>query len=75
MKAMESPHRLIVFGFGEQRYGLPLSSIEHPARIVEITPSPNAPAIVLGVINVQGRLIPVVNVRRRFCLPARADSL
>jgi purine-binding chemotaxis protein CheW len=75
MKAMETPHQLVVFTLGQQRYGLPLSSVERAARIVEITPLPNAPEIVLGVINVQGRLMPVVNLRHRFRLPERADSL
>jgi purine-binding chemotaxis protein CheW len=71
MTAMETPHQLVVFTLGEQRYGLVLSSVERAARIVEITPLPNAPEIVLGIINVQGRLIPVVNLRRRFRLPER----
>src|SRR5258708_24469384 len=69
MTAMGAQHPLVVFTLGEQRYGLPLSSVERAVRIVEITPLPNGPDIVLGVINVQGRLIPVVNLRRRFSLP------
>lgn len=75
MTAMEAPHQLVVFTLGEQRYGLPLSSVERAARIVEITPLPNAPEIVLGVINVQGRLMAVVNLRRRFRLPEREVAL
>jgi purine-binding chemotaxis protein CheW len=43
--------------------------------MVEITPVPHIPAITLGVINAQGRIIPVVNIRKRFCLPARAPHL
>jgi purine-binding chemotaxis protein CheW len=42
---------------------------------VEITPVPQIPEIVLGVINAQGRIIPVVDIRKRFCLPARAPHL
>ena len=72
---MEAQHQLVVFTLCEQRYGLALSSVERVVHIVEITPLPNAPEIVLGVINVQGRLIPVVNLRRRFRLPEREVAL
>ena len=41
-------------------------------RAVAITPLPNAPALVEGVVNVRGRVLPVLDVRARFRLPARA---
>lgn len=75
MTQIEPPRQLVVFTLGEQRYGLSLSSVERAVRIVEITPLPNSPDIVLGVINVHGRLIPVLNLRRRFRLPEREVSL
>ena len=68
---MESHDQLVVFSLDDQRYGLPLWSVERAVRAVEITPLPKAPEIVLGVINVQGQLVPVVNLRRRFRLPER----
>jgi purine-binding chemotaxis protein CheW len=43
--------------------------------MVAITPLPKAPDIILGVINFQGRVIPVVNMRRRFGLPEREVAL
>jgi purine-binding chemotaxis protein CheW len=75
MSKMEAPRKLVVFTLGEQRYGLPLSSVERATRIVEITPLPDAPAIVLGVINVHGRMVAVVNLRHRFRLPERELAL
>ena len=65
---------LVVFALDEPRYALPLSAVERVVRSVEITPLPNAPAIVQGAINVQGRIIPVVNIRERLQLPAREMS-
>lgn len=44
-------------------------------RAVDATPLPKAPDIVLGVVNVQGRVLPVINVRRRFRLPEREIAL
>jgi purine-binding chemotaxis protein CheW len=67
--------RVAVFTLGDQRYALPLSTVERVVRVVEVTPLPQAPDIVLGVVNVQGRVIPVVNPRRRFRLPERGIAL
>lgn len=62
---------LVVFSLDNQRYALHLNTVERILRAVEVTPIPRAPDIVLGIINVQGQIIPVVNVRRRFGLPER----
>lgn len=66
---------IVVFALDELRYALLLSSVERVVRAVEITPLPKAPGIVLGIINVQGRIIPVIDVRQRFRLPAREIEL
>jgi purine-binding chemotaxis protein CheW len=66
--------RIVLFSLDEPRYALLLSTIERVVRAVEITPLPNAPAIIQGAINVQGRIIPVVNIRERLKLPAREMS-
>jgi hypothetical protein len=49
--------------------------VEKVVRAAEITPLPKAPEIVLGVVNWQGRIIPVVNMRARFGLAAREIDL
>ena len=66
---------VVVFVLDGQRYALYLSAVERIARVVEITPLPKAPGVVLGVINVGGRIIPVVDIRKRFGLPAREINL
>ena len=62
---------IVVFALDEPRYALYLSSVERVVRAVEITPLPKAPEIVLGIINAQGRILPVLDIRKRFRLPAR----
>lgn len=69
------PNQLAVFVLGDRRYALHLSAVERVVRMVDITPLPEAPSIVLGVVNVRGQVIPVVNVRRRFRLPEREIAL
>ena len=66
---------LVIFTLDESRFALKLPAVERVVRVVEITPLPKAPDIVLGIIDVQGGIIPVVNVRRRFRLPKREMQL
>ena len=72
---MATSSHLVSLTLEEQRYALPLSQVERVLRALEITPLPRAPEIIMGVINVRGKVIPVVNVRRRFQLPEREISL
>ncbi|MFZ2301240.1 MAG: chemotaxis protein CheW [Gallionella sp.] len=72
---MKEPDSLLVFMLDDQRYALPLPEVDRVVRMVAITPLPKAPDIVLGVVNIQGRVIPVVNMRRRFRLPEREIAL
>jgi purine-binding chemotaxis protein CheW len=62
---------LVVFRLDEQRYALPLAAVERIVGAVEVTSLPGAPAIVLGAIDVEGHVLPVLNLRRRFLLPER----
>lgn len=65
----------VVFMLGDQRCALNLYSVDRVVHMVKITLLPKAPAIVLGVVNVQGSVVPVIDVRRRFGLPERQISL
>lgn len=67
--------QLLVFRLDEQRYALSLSAVERVVNAVEVTPMPGAPAIVLGVISVEGTILPVLNLRQRFGLPEREIGL
>jgi purine-binding chemotaxis protein CheW len=67
--------KIVLFSLEEPRYALYLSAVERVIRSVEITPLPKAPEIVLGVINLQGEIIPVIDIRRLFHLPAREIDL
>jgi len=68
---MRRHDQLVAFSLDEQRYALALMTVERVIRAVEITPLPRAPEIVSGVINIQGRVVAVVNVRKRFRLRER----
>jgi purine-binding chemotaxis protein CheW len=67
--------QLVVFTLDAQLYALPLASVQRVVRMVEVTPLPKAPEIVLGVIDVHGSIIPVMSMRRRFGRPEPEASL
>jgi purine-binding chemotaxis protein CheW len=62
---------VVLLVVGELNLALNLEAVERVIRAVEIGPLPDAPRGVLGVINLQGRVIPVFDLRVRFGLPAR----
>jgi purine-binding chemotaxis protein CheW len=63
--------QLTVFCLDEQRYALPLARVDRIVRAAEVTPLPKAPDVVLGVIDVNGTVLPVLNMRRKFHLAER----
>ncbi len=72
---MNDTDKFITFILDEQKIALPLSAVDRVVMAAEITTLPKAPDIVLGVINVAGKIIPVVNTRQRFRLPDREMRL
>lgn len=62
---------ILVFRVGEHRFGLLSSVVERVVRMVEITPLPQAPGPVHGVIEAGGVILPVLSIRRRFGMPER----
>jgi len=72
---MTNSEQIVVFTLDEERYGIPLVNVERVVRIVAITPLPAAEEFIRGVINVQGEIMPVVDLRRRFGLAERPDEL
>ena len=67
--------QIVVFMLDAMRCALRLSCVERIVRLVEIAALPEAPEIVLGIINVHGEIIPVIDLRKRFCLPERELEL
>jgi purine-binding chemotaxis protein CheW len=72
---MSSPNQYVVFSLDEQPFALHLSAVERVIRAVEVTRLPNVPEAVLGVLNLQGQIIPAFNARKRFGLPEREMDL
>lgn len=66
---------LVAFRINDRQFALPLAVVERIVQVVGMTPLPNAPDMVLGVINVQGEIMPVIGVHERFGMPVRDIAL
>lgn len=64
--------QLVTFMLAGEEYGLPITDVQEIIRMrnLRVTAIPNAPAFVEGVINLRGRMVPVVDLRTRFGLGA-----
>src|SRR5215212_7822427 len=71
-EVVRSRREILVFEIGGRRYGLPAAEVRELLRAVTILPLPLAPAVVEGVINLRGVVAPVLDIRARLGLPAKA---
>ena len=72
---MNRLRKLVTFSLDDRAFALYVSAVQRIIRVVEVTALPKAPEIVVGIINMQGRVIPVFDIRMRFHLPAREVQL
>lgn len=63
---MQKDCQLVGFRIGEETYGVQIGSVREIVRVPEITMVPNAPEMIEGVINLRGKIIPVMDLRKRF---------
>ncbi len=60
--------QIVTFNIGE-KYGVHISQVQEIIRVGNITTVPNSPPYMDGVINLRGRVLPVLNMRKRLNLP------
>jgi purine-binding chemotaxis protein CheW len=66
--------KYLTFMLGREEYGLPVLKVREIIRVMDITHVPQVPAHVLGVINLRGKVIPVIDLRRKFGFAAQGDT-
>ncbi|MGE5623879.1 MAG: chemotaxis protein CheW [Methanocella sp.] len=66
--------QLVVFGLAGEDFGVPIAQVREINRLVPITALPKSPPSVLGIINLRGKVIPVISLRDRFGFPKAADD-
>ncbi len=66
----ESMMQWVTFRLGKETYGINVMQVQEVLRYSEIAPVPGAPSYVLGIINLRGNVVTVIDTRHRFGLPA-----
>ncbi len=70
----QDEQQLVVFDLSSEAYGVDIGAVREIIRLQDITKVPRTPEFVEGVINLRGKVIPVVDLRKRFGLPAEDES-
>lgn len=66
----------VTFQLEDETYGMNVMQVQEVLRITEIAPVPGAPSYVLGIINLRGNVVTVIDTRRRFNLmPKEPDDM
>jgi purine-binding chemotaxis protein CheW len=63
---MSRETQVVGFQVGRETYGIPIASLHEIVRVPEITSVPDAPAYMEGVINLRGKIVSVLDLRKRF---------
>ena len=66
--------QLVSFVVGAEEYAIPILAVQEINRMMDITRVPQSPAFVEGVINLRGKVIPVVDLRKRFGMPVNEST-
>lgn len=65
----------VTFRLGDEKYGINVMQVQEVLRFTEIAPVPGAPSYVLGIINLRGNVVTVIDTRNRFGLmPKETDD-
>ena len=65
----ERAGKYLIFELGREEFGIRVVKVREIRRVQDITEVPGTPAYVSGVINLRGKVIPVVDLRLKFSLP------
>lgn len=64
----------VTFRLGEETYGINVMQVQEVLRMTEIAPVPGAPDYVLGIINLRGNVVTVMDTRKRFAMPPKESD-
>jgi len=62
--------QLVSFKLGKEEFGVDILKVQEINRMLEVTEMPNAPEFVEGIVNLRGRIIPVIDLKKRLGMPS-----
>jgi purine-binding chemotaxis protein CheW len=66
--------KYLTFGLGDEVYGLEILKVQEIIGLMRVTRVPGLPDVIRGVVNLRGKVIPVVDLRRKFSMESKADT-
>lgn len=69
LDVIEKDEQLVAFQLGDETYGIEIASIQEIIRLQEVTQVPGKGDEMEGIINLRGKIVPIMNLRRRLGLP------
>lgn len=66
--------KYLTFSLGAEQYGLEILKIKEIIGMMPVTALPQAPDYLKGVINLRGKVIPIVDLRKKFTMPEQAET-
>ncbi|MEI9811348.1 MAG: chemotaxis protein CheW [Acidobacteriota bacterium] len=73
--ALQGASQFCTFFVADLYFGLDVRRVQEVLRSQEVTPVPKAPAVIAGLINLRGQIVPAIDMRRRLGLPARKPGV
>lgn len=67
-KKVDETFQLVVFGLDAEEYGVAITDLREIIKVQEITPIPNSPEFIRGILNLRGKIVVVVDLEKRFDL-------
>ncbi len=71
---MEDQLQLVTFEIGQEEFGLDILGIREIIKVADLTGIPTFPSLVAGIMNLSGKVIPVIDLRHRFGMDERAHD-
>ncbi len=71
---MGSSEKYLTFSLGEEQYGVEILKVKEIIGLMEITKVPRTPDFVCGVINLRGKVIPIIKLRKKFGMEVIEDT-
>ncbi|HHX51301.1 MAG TPA: chemotaxis protein CheW [Clostridia bacterium] len=71
---MAEEEQLVVFQLANETYGIEISAVHEIIRLQSVTRVPRTPDFVEGVINLRGKIVPVIDLHKRFRLPLEEET-
>ncbi|ACA60062.1 chemotaxis protein CheW [Candidatus Desulforudis audaxviator] len=73
MASTVANEQLVIFDLSGQKYAIPVLNTQEIIKMIDITPIPRADSYIEGVINLRGRIVPIINLNKRLDL-ARSET-